>query len=209
CLCCATNEVGEAVGKILNDGSTTGNGFEGYSDPAASQQKILRSVLTSGDTWFRTGDLMRKDGQGYFYFIDRLGDTFRWKGENVSTMEVAETITACPGVIEVVVYGVPVPGSDGRAGMATAVVSPAFDFAIFRRHLVESLPAYARPLFLRIRPEIEATATFKTRKRELARQGYDPAVTSDPIYFDDQVRASFVKLDQALYERLQQGSQRL
>ena len=209
CIRCSANEVGEAIGKILDDGSSPGSRFEGYTDNEASDRKVLRNVFVNGDAWFRTGDLMRRDEGGYFYFVDRVGDTFRWKGENVSTTEVADTISAYPGVIEAVVYGVAIPGTDGRAGMAAVVVSEDFGLAAFRRHLAERLPEYARPLFLRIRGEIEMTATFKPKKQDLSREGYDPNITADAIYFDDRVRQAFVKLDAALYERLQTGKVRL
>jgi fatty-acyl-CoA synthase len=203
CIRCSTNEVGEAMGKIVDDGSSPGSRFEGYTDADASDRKVLRNVFLNGDAWFRTGDLMRRDEQGYFYFIDRIGDTFRWKGENVSTTEVAETISACPGVIEAVVYGVTIPGTEGRAGMAALVVSETFDLVAFRQHLAERLPEYARPVFLRIRGEIEMTATFRPKKQALSREGYDPAVITDVLYFNDQARQGFVKLDTALYERIQ------
>ena len=208
CIRCSANEAGEAIGKIL-DGANPGSRFEGYTDKEASDRKILRNVFVNGDAWFRTGDLMRKDESGYFYFVDRVGDTFRWKGENVSTTEVADTISAYPGVIEAVVYGVAIPGTEGRAGMAAVVVSQDFGLVAFRQHLAERLPEYARPLFLRIRGEIEMTATFKPKKQDLSREGYDPTITADVIYFDDRVRQSFVKLDAVLYERLQTGNVRL
>ena len=208
CIRCSANEVGEAIGKIL-DGSSPGSRFEGYTDKEASDRKVLRNVFVNGDAWFRTGDLMRRDESGYFYFVDRVGDTFRWKGENVSTTEVADTISAYPGVIEAVVYGVAIPGTEGRAGMAALVVSEDFGLVAFRQHLAERLPEYARPLFLRIRGEIEMTATFKPKKQDLSREGYDPNITADVIYFDDRVRQSFVKLDAVLYERLQTGNVRL
>ena len=209
CIRCSANEVGEAIGKILDDGSSPGSRFEGYTDKEASARKVLRNVFVNGDAWFRTGDLMRRDERGYFYFVDRVGDTFRWKGENVSTTEVADTISAYPGVIEAVVYGVTIPGTEGRAGMAAIVVSQDFDLIAFQQHLAERLPEYARPLFLRIRGEIEMTATFKPKKQDLSREGYDPTVTADVIYFNDRVRQSFVKLDAVLYERLQTGNVRL
>src|SRR5277367_6741583 len=123
--------------------------------------------------WVRTGDLMRKDEKGFFYFVDRVGDTFRWKGENVSTTELTATVCACPDVIEAAAYGVSIPGTEGRAGMVAAVVSQDFDLIAFRKHLVERLPEYARPLFLRIGRKIEVTATFKSKKHELSRQAYD------------------------------------
>ena len=124
CIRCATDEIGEAIGKISDDAAGSTGRFEGYADEEASEKKVLRNAFVKGDAWFRTGDLMRKDARGYFYFVDRIGDTFRWKGENVSTTEVAETISAFPALLDVVVYGVSVPGSDGRAGMAAVIVRP-------------------------------------------------------------------------------------
>jgi fatty-acyl-CoA synthase len=209
CISCPANETGETIGKILDDSSGRGSNFEGYTDKDASNRKIVRNVFVNGDAWFRTGDLMRKDQRGYFYFVDRLGDTFRWKGENVSTTEVAETISTCPGVLEAVVYGVIVPGTEGRAGMAAVITSHDFDMAAFRQHVAVRLPEYAHPLFLRIREEIEMTSTFKPKKLDLAREGYDPAVTADAIYFNDRASQSFVKVDAVLYERLQTGNLRL
>jgi len=209
CVRCSANEIGEAIGEILDDGSRPGSRFEGYTDREASGSKVLRNVFVNGDAWFRTGDLMRKDQSGYFYFVDRIGDTFRWKGENVSTTEVAETLSACPGVIETVVYGVTIPRTEGRAGMAAVVVSEDFGLSTFRQHLTKHLPEYACPLFLRIRGKIETTSTFKPRKEDLSREGYDPTLTADAIYFNDRVCQAFVKLDAVLYERIQSGNVRL
>jgi fatty-acyl-CoA synthase len=208
CIRCPANEVGEAIGKIPVDGTSPGSRFEGYTDKEASDRKVLRNVFVNGDAWFRTGDLMRRDEKGYFYFVDRLGDTFRWKGENVSTTEVADAIAAYPGVIEAVVYGVAIPGTEGRAGMAAVVVSEDFSLAAFRHYLGERLPEYARPLFVRIRSEIEKTATFKPKKHDLSREGYDPNITGDAIYFDDRVLQAFVKLDATLCEHIRTGNVR-
>ena len=207
CVRCAPHEPGEAIGQILDaHGSTR---FEGYTDAAASSKKILRDVFAPGDAWYRTGDLMRQDEQGFFYFVDRVGDTFRWKGENVSTTEVAGVIAGCPGVMDVAVYGVSVPGTEGRAGMAALVTGEGFDLAELRRALQERLPAYARPLFLRIVTAIELTGTFKLRKQELALEGYDPARVRDAVYVDDGGRNAYVRLDDELHERLQAGVLRL
>jgi fatty-acyl-CoA synthase len=203
CIRCSANEIGEAIGKILEKGSGPASRFEGYTDNEASERKVLRNVFVNGDAWFSTGDLMRKDERGYFYFVDRVGDTFRWKGENVSTTEVADAISACPGIIDAVAYGVTVRGTEGRAGMAAVVVSEDFDLIGFRQRLAELLPEYARPLFLRIRREIELTATFRAKKQGLSLDGFDPTVTADDIYFDDRVHQAFVKLDAVLYERIQ------
>jgi fatty-acyl-CoA synthase len=209
CLRCATDEVGEAIGAIGSDDSGPGGRFEGYTDKQASARKLLHDVFAAGDAWYRTGDLMRRDARGYFYFVDRIGDTFRWKGENVSTAEVAETIGACAGVVDAVVYGVAVPGTEGRAGMAAIVAGPEFSLAGLRRHLEERLPDYARPLFLRIRDTIALTGTFKPQKQDLRRDGYDPAASTDALYFDDRRRQAFVTLDATLHGHLKSGDLRL
>jgi fatty-acyl-CoA synthase len=205
CIRCAPDEVGEALGRITNDPSSPSSRFEGYSSAADSERKILRDVFEEGDAWFRTGDLMRQDSQGYFHFVDRVGDTFRWKGENVATTEVAEVIMTFPTVAEAVVYGVEIPGTDGRAGMASIVAEDGFDFAAFRRHLTDHLPHYARPVFLRLCSRLEATATFKQAKSGLMREGYDPALISDPLFFNDPHLSAFVPLDAAVCEQLRSG----
>jgi fatty-acyl-CoA synthase len=209
CLRCRPGEIGEAIGKILASGSNLGGRFEGYTNQSDSEKKVLRDVFEVGDAWFRTGDLMRKDEHGYFHFVDRIGDTFRWKGENVSTSEVAEVIAAFPGVTEVTVYGVAVPGTDGRAGMAAIVCDNNLDFAALRQHLTARLPDYACPLFLRLLRAIEITSTFKHRKNALVREGYDSAGVTDPIFFNDTLRQAFVALDEELHARINGGQIRL
>jgi fatty-acyl-CoA synthase len=209
CIPCAANEIGEAVGKILKDPSRPGSRFEGYASAADTEKKVLHDVFEKGDAWFRTGDLMRQDEGGYFYFVDRIGDTFRWKGENVATSEVSETITAFAGVKQANVYGVAVAGKDGRAGMAALVVEPGFDFKTFRAYLGAHLPEYARPLFLRLLPELDVTATFKQKKFDLVREGFDPSRIADPLYFSDAETRTFVRLDKALYDRIQTGAVRV
>jgi fatty-acyl-CoA synthase len=209
CVRCAPNEVGEAIGAISTAEAQGGGRFEGYADAQASEKKILRDVFTRGDAWYRTGDLMRKDAQGFFYFVDRVGDTYRWKGENVSTGEVSAVITSFRGVADAAVYGVAVHGADGRAGMAALVVRPEFDPGAFREYLAARLPEYARPLFLRIVPEIELTGTFKLRKQELALEGYDRTTVSDTLYVDDRQQQRYVTLDERLYETIRAGEMRL
>ena len=208
CIRCATDEIGEALGRIQGL-ADHGRAFEGYTSREATEQKILRDVFEPGDAWFRTGDLMRQDASGYYYFVDRIGETFRWKGENVATSEVAAALTAFPAVREAIVYGVAIPGTDGRAGMAALVVEAGFDLAELRAHLVDRLPGYARPVFVRIRPELDVTATFKYTKHELVRQGYDPAAVADTIYVDHPAHRAFVRLDPALHARIQTGDIRL
>jgi fatty-acyl-CoA synthase len=209
CARCGPNEVGEAIGRLLENSSNIGARFEGYTSEEASGKKILRDVFEPGDAWYRTGDLMRQDEQGYFYFVDRIGDTFRWKGENVATSEVSEAMCAFPGIHQAIVYGVTVPGADGQAGMATLVSGDELDLAGFRTHLTNRLPEYAIPVFLRIRREVETTATFKPLKNILQRDSYDPAASGDAVYFHHKERRAYVRLDKELYDRIQLGHVRL
>lgn len=209
CIRCSPNEPGEAIGKVVDDPSNIGSRFEGYTNQEASERRILRNVFEPGDVWVRTGDLMRKDEQGYFYFVDRIGDTFRWKGENVATSEVSEAICAFLGVTHAIVYGVTVPATEGRAGMATLAVDDELDLAALRGHLASRLPPYARPLFLRFRKNMDLTGTFKYSKTELVRQGFDPDTGDDMVFFDNPEAGAFTRLDKDLYERIQAGSIRL
>ena len=202
CRRVSRGDVGEAIGRVGESAR-----FEGYTDEAASSKKLLREVFEPGDLWLRTGDLMRQDAQGFFFFVDRVGDTFRWKGENVSSAEVADAVAACPGVIAAAVYGVAVPGADGRAGMAALAVTPAFDVAALARHLRAALPAYARPLFLRVQSELSQTATFKPQKATLVTEGYDPVVVGDPLFILD--ANDYVPLDAAQHARLLAGTLKL
>jgi fatty-acyl-CoA synthase len=205
CVRCSPNEVGELIAELREDHTNFGSRFEGYTSEDASERKILRGVLKPGDAWYRTGDLMSRDERGFFYFSDRIGDTFRWKGENVATTEVAQALCAFPGIEEANVYGVEIPGSDGRAGMAAIVAGNQLDLGALRIHLSNRLPDYAHPTFLRFRNEFDMTATFKFRKIDLVRQGYNPEATSDVIYFNHPEHKAFVLLDRAQYERIQQG----
>jgi fatty-acyl-CoA synthase len=208
CTRCETNEAGEAIGKIVKAGGAGGE-FEGYTSAAETERKILRDVFEEGDAWYRTGDLMRMDAGGFFYFVDRIGETYRWKGENIAASEVAAALTAFPGIAEASVYGVTVPGTEGAAGMAVLVPDGTLDLPELRKHLACRLPAYARPLFLRVKDRIDATGTFKHNKTALARDGFDLTVVSDPIYFDDSAQDAYVPLDAALYERIDGGKVRL
>jgi fatty-acyl-CoA synthase len=209
CLRCAADEAGEAIGRMHDGSARPGAQFEGYSSAQDSERKIIRGVFERGDAWYRTGDLMRCDSSGYYYFVDRIGDTFRWKGENVATSEVATAIAAFPGIADVTVYGVAVPGTEGAAGMAALTTDGPLDLPELRKHLVRVLPAYARPLFLRIQDKIAVTATFKHQKNDLVREGFDPASIADAIYFDDPSQQAYLRLDDALFDRIRSGEIRL
>jgi fatty-acyl-CoA synthase len=203
CVPVARGRAGEAIARIA-----AGNaGFEGYTDTSASEKKILRDVFKPGDAWVRSGDLMRQDAQGFFYFVDRIGDTFRWKGENVATTEVAGIAASAPGVRAASIYGVAVPGQGGKCGMAALEVDDGFDPAAFRAHCAARLPAYARPVFLRLVQGLSFTETFKQKKHALAAEGFDPAAIADALWVD--AGDGYVPLDGALYARINSGLIRL
>jgi fatty-acyl-CoA synthase len=208
CVACARGEVGEAIGRI---GTADGGGgrFEGYTNSAETENKVLRDVLVKGDAWFRTGDLMMLDESGYFHFVDRIGDTFRWKGENVATSEVNEAVADCAGVVEATTYGVEVRGTDGRAGMVAIVTDDRFDVEEFRDHLARRLPSYACPVFVRICAALDSTETFKLKKQDLIHAGFDPARVTDPLFFRDPKSGAFLPIDAECYARIIEGSIRL
>ena len=199
-FCVATDE-GEALGRIAGDAASR---FEGYSDDAETEKKVLRDVFEPGDAWMRTGDLMRRDAEGFYYFVDRIGDTFRWKGENVATAEVAAALRACPGVADALVYGVRVEGAEGRAGMAA--LTGDIDLAELARRL-EALPRWARPVFLRLTDEIARTETFKPKRALYAAQGFDPAKSGDRLFVLS--GEAYVPLTAAIFEEIATGARRL
>jgi fatty-acyl-CoA synthase len=208
CVPCARNEPGEAIGRIAREGRDLSARFEGYTNRVDTEKKILRNVFAPGDAFMRSGDLMRVDEQGFYYFVDRIGDTFRWKGENVATLEVATVLCACPGVVEAAVYGVAVPGAEGRAGMALLAVQGELDLVDLARRLL-ALPDYARPAFLRVTRKFEVTATFKHKKRDLADEGFDPRRIADPLYVFDRAQGAYVTLDESRFAAIEKGAMRL
>lgn len=167
--------------------------FDGYTDKAASEKKLVRNAFKDGDVWFNTGDLMNPQGMGHAAFADRLGDTFRWKGENVATTQVEAALVADRAVEDCTVFGVEVPDTGGRAGMAAVTLRAGarFDGPGLAATLYATLPVYAVPLFVRIVDALETTTTFKSRKVELRNQGYGAEV-SDPLYVLDGHGAGYV-----------------
>jgi fatty-acyl-CoA synthase len=203
CIECGVGEVGEFIGMIPNLPDSGAGRFEGYTSAEATEQKILRGVFADCDAWYRSGDLLRQDEEGYFYFVDRIGDTFRWKSENVSTQEVAEALGGYPKLQVANVYGVRVPGAEGRAGMA-ALVFPEFadfDGGSFYAHASARLPGYALPVFVRLSSEADMTTTFKLRKLDLQRQGYDPDTVDEPLFVLDAAARRYVPLTPASLAR--------
>ena len=184
--------------------------FEGYTDKEASDKKILKDVFKPGDRWFNTGDMVINQGFKHIAFADRLGDTFRWKGENVATTEVEAVANQYPGIEHSVAYGVEIPGTDGRAGMAALTLKNINDFDVgaFSRHLREKLPAYALPVFIRLCEQEEITGTFKYRKVELKKEHYDLAQVNEPIFVMLPGQAEFVPLKADIAAQIQQQALR-
>ncbi|XP_071445768.1 long-chain fatty acid transport protein 4-like [Hetaerina americana] len=208
CIRCGAGEPGLFIGKIHKGLST--REFHGYVDKEASKKKVIFDVFSKGDSAFHTGDILVMDELGYLYFKDRKGDTFRWKGENVSTTEVESVISKIAGLVDVIVYGVEVPGTEGRAGMAAIVNQhSSLDLVGLARKLVDHLPAYARPLFLRVVPQIDLTGTFKLKKTDLQQEGFDPTVVKDQLYFCNKAGEDYKPLTPQLYQEIITGAMRL
>jgi len=199
------NEIGEAIGIIGDD---TRHAYSGYADKAASEKKVLRDVFVRGDRYFRTGDLMRQDSEGYVYFVDRIGDTYRWKGENVSTAEVEQRLADAPGILEVIAYGVPIPGQEGKAGMVALVVDGRFSQKAFAEWVDQELPTYARPAFVRLIKAADTTGTFKYRKVDLVAEGFDPEKV-DGALFVRGGKSGYTKLSEAARAAILSGETRL
>jgi fatty-acyl-CoA synthase len=181
--------------------------FDGYTDRAATEKKILRDAFGDGHDWFATGDLVVKHPGGFVSFSDRLGDTFRWKGENVSTAQVADVLARATGVREAIVYGVVVPGHEGRAGMAALVTDPGFAPDRFAAEIAASLPRTARPVFLRILETPDLTASFKYVTTRFKQEGFDPTVITDPLWVA--IGDGYQTLTPEVHDRLHAGTIRL
>lgn len=184
---CQPGEVGELLGMILHIPGMNSGRFEGYTDPAATEKKILRNAFNEGDAWFCTGDLLTRDDDDYYYFVDRVGDTFRWKSENVSTTEVVDALETYRDAEMINIYGVKIPEHEGRAGMAAIQMreGKTFDPVAFYRIATGHLPHYAVPLFVRVASNSDLTPTFKLRKVDLQKQGYNPTAFEDPLFVLD------------------------
>ncbi|RJX71465.1 long-chain-acyl-CoA synthetase [Vibrio sinensis] len=193
CIPCQEGEVGEALGMIINHPDMGAGRFEGYTSAEASEQKIVRNVLKSDDAYWRSGDLLRYDQDDYYYFVDRIGDTYRWKSENVSTQEVATALEDFQGAETINIYGVLVPNHEGRAGMAAIVMQDGetFDPKAFFQLTEQRLPRYAAPQFVRVCGAADITTTFKLRKVDLQRQGYDPKACRDPLFIRNEEASTY------------------
>jgi len=208
CIQCQPGEKGLLVGIIGNNPVTAYNGYA--NNQKASQTKVIENVFKKGQRAFNSGDLMMQDSLGYVYFCDRLGDTFRWRGENVATIEVENAISRRLNSREVVVYGVEVPGQEGRAGMAALSCEPEhIDMVELVDKLKIDLPAYARPVFLRFVKTLEHTGTFKATKLKFVEESYNVKVVQDKIYYFDLKESSYKILTENIYENILNGNIRL
>ena len=182
--------------------------FKGYTDKKATKKKLLKNVFKKGDIWLNTGDFVRDLGYKHIQFSDRLGDTFRWKGENVSTTEVEQTINTLPEVEQAAVYGINIPGTDGRAGMAAIIPSVReenFNLKSLAEALHKVLPVYAIPKFIRFKKELETTPTFKVKKAILSKEGFDPDIIKDSIYVMLPGKKEYIPLKTELYQKIANG----
>lgn len=201
---CGANEVGEVIGRILTEPQLSVGRFEGYTDRAATEAKILRDVFSKGDQWMSSGDLMRRDEEDYYYFVDRLGDTYRWKSENISTTEVSEALSAYPDMESINVYGVKIPEQEGRAGMVAIVMAKdsVFDGKAFYELARTNLAPYAIPIFVRLSKQEDRTATLKLRKTRLQEIGYAPDNSGDRLFVCDHAKQGYVPMGTETLKRL-------
>ncbi|XP_068108527.1 long-chain fatty acid transport protein 3 isoform X1 [Hyperolius riggenbachi] len=200
CQITKTGETGLLISPV-----TTVSPFPGYvGNRELSEKKLLRDVFRKGDCYFNTGDLMVQDNLGFVHFQDRTGDTFRWKGENVATTEVSEIMSVLEFFQEVNIYGVSVPGYEGRTGMAAITLRPGHQLDLDQvfAHVMEFLPPYARPRFLRVLEHMETTGTFRQQKQRLVQDGFSPLTISDPLYVLDESVRSYHLLTEDLYNKI-------
>ncbi|KAL0849046.1 hypothetical protein ABMA28_013409 [Loxostege sticticalis] len=209
CQLAEPDEPGVFIGKITPNNPS--REYLGYVDKAASQKKVVKDVFAHGDQAFISGDILVADELGYLYFRDRTGDTFRWRGENVSTTEVEAAISRVADHRDAVVYGVLVPNIEGRAGMCGIVdTDGSLDLDQLARALARDLPAYARPVFLRVMGSVDLTGTFKMKKTDLQKEGFDPAqVKNDKLYYLDGKLGRYLPLGPDEYEKIVKGEIRI
>lgn len=203
---CGPNEPGELLIRLSDKPLTAISDFRGYTDAQATEKKILTNVFRKGDRYYRSGDLLRRDEDDFFYFVDRIGDTFRWKGENVSTAEVEDVLSRSLELSEITVVGIRLPGMEGQAGLAAVVVKDAFDPVAFAR-AAERLPAYAQPRFVRVMTSLAKTGTLKIKKSEVRAEGVDPNEVSDPLWIRGD--SGYVPLTPELWAEVIEGRFRL
>jgi len=209
CIECKPGEVGELLGPITSSSFSEFAGY--YGNPEGTNQKIIKDVFKKGDTYYRTGDLLKRDHRGFYYFVDRIGDNYRWKGENISTLEVSEAISAIKEVQEANIYGIQLPKLDGRVGMAAIVPMPGITLNLdaLAHHVANTLPSYSIPVFLRLMPQMTVTDTFKHRKVDLRKEGINLDIVQDPLYIFNHRAMKYEPLTRAKYNEIMVGKARL
>lgn len=210
CILCEPGEIGQFVGRIVEKDPV--RQFDGYSNQKETSKKIINNVFIKGDKAFASGDLLWMDELGYLYFHDRTGDTFRWKGENVSTTEVEAVLMKASSLSDVVVYGVSIPFNEGRAGMAALKqvnqLTESQQCELVNDIYTKSkkiLPTYAIPVFIRLSQDIQITATLKMPKNTLQKEAFDITKIKDPVYVYDKIRDAFVKLTPQIHKTIIEG----
>ena len=214
CIPTDPGEVGLLCAMI--DTKTVTRRYDGYSDKSATEKKVLRNVFKEGDSYFNSGDLL-SCRDGYYFWSDRVGDTFRWKGENVATTEVENALSCCTDFHDISVYGVAVPNCDGRVGMASIILKEGVDIDStnwkdsFVQECLKNLASYSRPAFLRVQSSLIVTETFKHQKAKMAKDGFDPsneniAKSKDALFFFSQKRKELLPLDASLYDQIINGA---
>ncbi|KAK5647256.1 hypothetical protein RI129_002148 [Pyrocoelia pectoralis] len=200
CIRCKSDEPGLQIGVIKE--SLPISLFLGYTNKKETQKKILRNVFKNGDMYFNTGDILVMNKFGYLYFVDRTGDNFRWKGENVSTYDVEDAISKVIELNDAVVFGVKVPRTEGCAGMSVIVPHDNFDVDLFNERLKNRLPSYAIPVFLRVVEKVPVTGNFKLQKYQFRQEGYNPNVIRDPLYLYDAKLGKYIYLTSSVYQSI-------
>lgn len=203
CITCEPGESGEMVGLVRTSDRGGPEKFKAYVDRQdPNKGKIIRDVWKKGDMCFRSGDILVLDEEGWMYFQDRKGDTFRWRGENVSTTEVEDVISKVLGNSSNVVYGVEIPGTEGKAGMAAIQTDSSIDFEKLCEGLKKDLPSYARPIFIRLVKKLDITGTYKLQKTKLQQEGFDLEKIDDEIYFMGPRDPGYRRLETGTYRTL-------
>jgi len=204
CIECEPNEKGLIVGEVID--SSSRSEFSGYANSDdATNKKIIRDLFKKGQHAFNTGDLLVKDDFGWVYFVDRVGDTFRWKSENVSTIEVENVVSARVNHAEVAVYGVTVPNQEGRAGMAVIMLLDV-DMRKLGEELKSDLPSYAKPMFIRLTTDVDHTETLKAQKTRLQEEAFNVNIIKDKVYYFDSKEQNYLPLTIDVYKQIQDGT---
>ena len=201
-------ESGLLLFQIVSEGKFRERILSVYTNKKASEAKIFHDIFEEGDVWFNTGDFMRDIGNNHAQFVDRLGDTFRWKGHNVSTTEVEKILNNFEPVLLSTVYGAQIQGTDGRAGMAAIVPSSSvedFDLRGLIEHLNQNLPSYGVPIFLRFKSKLATTSTFKLKKVKLKKEGFSIENINEPLYVMLPGKSEYIPLTKEIYENIQNG----